>query len=325
MLNLYQLQIFQTVTDAGSFSRAAAQLYLTQPAVSQHIQALETDLGVTLFHRGRRGITLTNSGELLLDYARCLLQLAEKTRQAVANADQMETGVFAIGASPGVGVYLLPNWIRSFNQRYPALTVTVKTAPSPEIIQAVLGGTLRLGIIEGELNDDVALHAVPLWDEEIVVAVSNQHAWHKQRTIEATDLNQQNFVMREEGSLTRAWEMQLMAKYHITPRIIAEFNSPAAIKQAVVSGLGIAILPSFVIEPETDAGQLHALRLADQALSRTLKLIWSYSDTFPSQTAQAFISHLSHEFPHLLLQVFSDTDDLRIPFDINNKALQLCK
>jgi hypothetical protein len=71
--------------------------------------------------------------------------------------------------------------------------------------------------------------------------------------------------------------------------------------------------------------QLHALRLVNQSLTRTMKLIWTHSDTFPSQTAQTFISHLSHEFPHPLLQVFNDTDDLELPFDVKNKASQLCK
>ena len=90
MFSLYQLQIFQTVAQEGSISRAAEQLYLTQPAVSQHIRGLEKDLGVRLFERGPRGVELTPSGQVLLDYTRCLLRLAEEARQAAGRAGGVE-------------------------------------------------------------------------------------------------------------------------------------------------------------------------------------------------------------------------------------------
>ncbi|GAB4426894.1 MAG: selenium metabolism-associated LysR family transcriptional regulator [Anaerolineae bacterium] len=322
MLNLYQLQIFQTVAHAGSFSRAAEQLYLSQPAVSQHIQALETDLGVRLFHRGRRGIRLTASGELLQDYARSLLLLAEKTRQIVAQPeDAAPSQPLQIGASPGVGVYLLPNWIQAFNSRFPELAVTVKTAPSPAIIRAITQGEIKLAVIEGELDDE-PVNFLPLWDEEIVIVSPPENGRGGQRTISIADLARKNLIMREEGSLTRAWEMQLFSRHKLTPHIIAEFNSPAAIKQAVASGLGMALLPQFAVEAECNAGRLHALRLANASLTRTLKIIWG-DNSLADFTVQAFISHLSHEFPHLLLQTLGIDNTRALPLEMKKLNSEL--
>jgi len=308
MLNLYQLHIFETVAQEGSFSRAAEQLYLTQPAVSQHIQTLEANLGVQLFRRGRRGIKLTSSGEILIDYTRCLLRLAEETRQAVTQVDQLDQPQQVnIGASPGVGIYLLPNWIRSFYHRHPNLTVTLKTAPTPAIIEAILTNEIKFGIVEGELHNQ-PLDWVPLWEEEIVIVVAANHPWQNQKTVDTAALNRQNFVVREKGSLTRAWEEKTLADNGISPQIIAEFDSPAAIKQAVASGLGVALLPRFVVQADAN---LHTLRLSTGLLVRTLKLIWG-KDSLANQAVQAFISHLSNEFPHLPLQILDDAGELTL-------------
>lgn len=317
MLNLYQLQIFQTVAQVGSFSRAAQQLYLSQPAVSQHIQALETDLGVRLFHRGRRGIKLTASGELLQDYARSLLLFAEKTRQIVAQPeDAPASHPLQIGASPGVGAYLLPNWIQAFNRRFPELAIKVKTSPSPAIIDAVVAGGLKLAIIEGELAEEPVQY-LPLWGEEIVIVTPPESGRNSSRTIHIAELAQKNLIVREEGSLTRAWEMQLFSQYNLTPHIVAEFNSPAAIKQAVASGLGVALLPYFAVETECNAGRLRAIRLKNTSLTRTLKVIWS-DNSLSDLTVRAFVSHLSNEFPHLLLQLVGAENKLSLPFEIEN-------
>lgn len=318
MLNLYQLHIFQTVAQEGSFSRAAEQLYLTQPAVSQHIQTLETNLGVQLFTRGRRGIKLTPSGKILTDYTHCLLRLAEETREAVTRVDELDVPQQVnIGASPGIGIYLLPNWIKSFHYRYPSLSVTMKTAVTPLVVEAIRCGDIKIGIIEGELTDD-QVPSAPLWDEEIVIVVSTAHPWHSKQTLTINELAGQFFVVREKGSLTRAWEEQVLKERGISAQIIAEFDSPAAIKQAVASGLGTALLPLFAVQSDYN---LHPLRLSSGPLHRTLKLIWG-EHSLENQAVQAFISHLSNEFPHLPLQILVDADEMGLLDRLQNLRIE---
>jgi DNA-binding transcriptional LysR family regulator len=306
MFNLYHLQIFQMVAEEGNISRAAERLFLTQPAVSQHVRALEADLGVRLFQRGARGVKLTPAGEVLLDYTRCLLRLADEARQAAARAGGIEKSQVRIGASPGVGVFLLPKWIHSFHERYPALSVTLKTAPTPTIVQAIADKQIEIGIVEGEL-ENAAVEATPLWDEEIAVVVGQGHPWWGQESIEASAMSGQGFIVREEGSLTRAWEEHSLETHGVAPRIVAEFDTPVAIKQAVMSGLGIALLPSFAIQQELRAGLLHAPRLMEGPLVRTLRLLWA-QDSLAQAVVQAFVGHLSGEFPHLPLQLSGDAE-----------------
>jgi DNA-binding transcriptional LysR family regulator len=306
MFTLYQLQIFQTVAQAGSISRAAERLYLTQPAVSQHVRALENELGVRLFEREARGVSLTPPGQLLLDYTRCLLRLAEEAQRVVTQTGGVRQGQLRIGASPGVGVFLLPGWIHAFHERYPELSVTLKTAPTPDVVQRLEAGQLDLGIVEGKVEHET-IEATPLWDEEIAITVSRTHAWQDRQTIPSGELSDQGFILREEGSLTRAWEEHTLGNYGITPRVVAEFDTPVAIKQAVLSGLGIALLPHFAIQHELAAGLVRALSLREGPLVRTLRLLWS-PDGRSNPVVHAFVGQLSGEFPHLPLQLGGEAE-----------------
>jgi DNA-binding transcriptional LysR family regulator len=178
-----------------------------------------------------------------------------------------------IGASPGVGGFLLPGWIHSFHERYPLLSVTLKTATTPAIVQAIEEKQIEIGIVEGEMEDE-SVAATPLWDEEISIAVGQGHPWWNQENVSVQALSDQGFIVREESSLTRAWEEHALGQYGVTPKIVAAFDTPVAIKQAVISGLGIALLPSFAIQKELAVGILHGVRLAEGPLVRTLRLLW---------------------------------------------------
>ena len=128
VLDLYKLQIFSVVVQEGSFSGAAERLYMTQSAVSQHIKDLETNLGVSLFQRGWRGVTLTPHGEILNRYASQILALVISAENALMNIDTLEGGRVSVGTTPGVGVYLAPLWVQQFREQYPQLTVALQRA-----------------------------------------------------------------------------------------------------------------------------------------------------------------------------------------------------
>jgi len=221
-------------------------------------------------------------------------------------AGGIEKSQVRIGASPGVGAFLLPRWIHSFHERFPALAVTLKTAPTPAIVQAIADKQIEIGIVEGEL-ENAAVEATPLWDEEIAVVIGQGHPWWDQEAVEAAAMSGQGFIVREEGSLTRAWEEHALETHGVMPRIVAEFDTPVAIKQAVMSGLGIALLPSFAIQQELRAGLLQAPRLKEGPLARTLRLLWA-QDSLTQAVVQAFVGHLSGEFPHLPLQLSGDAE-----------------
>ncbi|MCC7450846.1 MAG: LysR family transcriptional regulator [Anaerolineae bacterium] len=299
MLSLYKLEVFSAVVESGSFSGAADRLYLTQPAVSQHIQDLEARLGVKLFKRGRRGVSLTAAGETLRDYTSCILRLVAEAESAVTNVEQLSGGQIRIGATPGAGMYLLPDWMRAFQRRFPNLAISLTTDVTAQVIAGILNHTLDMGFIEGEPDNNGRLAQLVLQEVSQYVIVGQGHDWCGRETIAIHDLNGQPFITRTRNSQTRAWLDQLMNEYGVTVNVVAEFDNPEAIKQAVISGMGLAIMPEYVVRRERDLRLLRAVPVADAALVRTLKLVWDGQSPF-KPAARAFLTHLSSQFPQVL-------------------------
>lgn len=299
MLSLYKLEVFAVVVRVGSFSKAAEHLYLTQSAVSQHIQNLETSLGTTLFKRTGRGVVLTASGQVLIGYARQILNLVKEAEGAVVNVEGLGTGKLQIGATPGADVYLLPDWIGSFQNRFPNLIVSLTTNITDHIVSGILKQTYDLGFVEGELDNDPHLGQQILQEVQQLVVVGKGHPWVQRKSISVHDLQDQPFIARLPNSHTRAWLESILNQNDIELNIVSEFANPEAIKRAVSSGMGISILPAYVIGYEQTLGLMHALPIKNVELKRTIKLIWKQSDPF-NPIARAFLTNLVDEYPQLL-------------------------
>lgn len=277
MLNLYQLKIFQVVASEGGISRAADVLYLSQPAVSQHIKALEQDLDVALFERKRRGVTLTPAGEVLLEYAQNLLRLSQEARQAVQQSAQENRDHLSqvkVGATSGIGACLLPHWIQHLYKRPHQCTLSIKIAATPELAHLVANQELAFAVIGDQLENDI-VEVTPLWEEEAVIVVGQGHPWWERDFIHVNALKSETFIMREMHSLASNWELLTLAQFDIHPQAVVEFSSPAAIKQAVISNMGVALLPYFAARQEVDTGMLHPVRSYEGTFSRALNLVWS--------------------------------------------------
>jgi len=300
MLNLYKLEIFYIAALRGSFSATAEQLYMTQSAVSQHIQELEASLGVKLFKRGRRGVTLTERGETLFEYAEQLLALATEAENKVADISNLTEGTTNIGATPTIGVYLVPQWLQTFRQQYQNLTVALTTAITDQIVRDVQSLKLELAFVEGEIeiSDYIDIGILTLKSIEWYVVVARNHPWWDSDNITLDDLNQCGFVMRQRGSHTRAWVDEIFNMYSIQPRITAEFDNPESIKQALHSGDNVTLLPQYTLQRELEAGQLRLLSVTDVSLHRDLKLIWNRKRLF-SPISYAFLQFMQVHYPSI--------------------------
>jgi DNA-binding transcriptional LysR family regulator len=298
MLDLYKLHIFTLVAREGSFSAAAQRLLMTQSGVSQHIQDLEHALGTALFVRGRRGVALTPAGETLLGYAEPILSLATEAENALVEIDQSAAGKVAIGATPGVGVYMLPDWMQAFRARMPGMTAVLQTGVTAQIVEEVRSRRIDLGFIEGELDDELAasIGVATLEQVEQHVVVGQGHAWWGRTSISLDALRDQPFIMRQPGSQSRRWLDQQLAQAGIQPRITAEFDNLESIKRSVSAGMCLTILPAYTVRQELDLGLLHLIPLEGMPLVRTLKLIWDERRAF-APPARAFLSHLETVFP----------------------------
>lgn len=298
MLDLYKLEIFNKVAIEGSFSRAAARMSLSQPAVSQHMRDLETSLGVELFVRGYRGVTLTAPGETLLDYTRCILRLLGEAENAIRHLNQLEAGQIALGATPGVGVYLLPAWVQAFHERFPNLATSLRTDTTSQILQAIRDKEVEIGFVEGEFSAQPPLHSQVLRNIDLFVVVHRGHTWWSRQVIQLHELQGQDFISRPAGSHTRAWIDQALNDAGVQSHIVAEFDNPEAIKQAVASGMGITILPEWGLSDPRTERELRSLPVQGVDLRRTLKLVWNEEAPF-KPAVRAFLALLMDEFPQL--------------------------
>jgi DNA-binding transcriptional LysR family regulator len=304
MIDLHKLEIFVLVAREGSFSAAAEHLLMTQSGVSQHMHDLEAHFGTRLFERNRRGVSLTPAGVTLNRYAQQILSLVAEAEQQITDIDHLEHGQITLGATPGISVYLLPEWMREFRERYPRLTVSLQTGVTAQVIASLRSGQIELGLVEGELDEaaqrtmGVAILAhVPQY-----VVIGQKHAWWERQSIALRELDGQSMIMRPHNSQTRRWLDETLAAHNIRPRISAEFDNVESIKRSVMSGVCLTILPEYDVAQERDLGLVRLIPLEGELLTRTLKLLW-LRDRPLSPIATAFIRHLSAEFP-VLKEVF---------------------
>jgi DNA-binding transcriptional LysR family regulator len=298
MLNLYKLEIFALVAKSGSFSRAAEQLLLTQPAVSQHVQDLEASVGAPLFVRGRRGATLTPAGEKLLDYTQRIFALVAEAENAVTDVTKLAGGMVRVGATPGVSVYLLPIWQLEFQSLYPNLTLSVQTGITPEVVAALRSGKLDFGIIEGELSEaqteGIAVQLLEQVEQQVIVGA--RHPWWSRSQIRCAELDEQAFIMRQRGSQSRIWLDISLQSCGIHPRVVGEFDNLESIKRAVALGSALTILPAYTVTDEVQAGRLRSLPVENRPLERVLKLIRPESAHL-APVSRAFLEVVARRIP----------------------------
>ena len=309
MIDLYKLEIFNSVAMEGSFSKAARGLSLTQPAISHHMRDLEASLNATLFDRGPRGVTLTPAGESLLDYTRCILHLVAEAQNAVQQVDALAGGQVRLGATPDAGFYLLPQWMQSFHGRFPKLTTSLATADSSGIVAALTANELDVGFVEGEVTVGPPLQMVALQPVRLLVVFGEGHAWQGLTAVSVQDLANYPAVLRPSGSHSRAWIERVLGG--VALQVVAEFDNPESLKSAAASGLGFTILPEWAIA--NDGDRLRALPITGADFDRTLKLVWQEERPL-TRPSQAFLIHLSDQFP--VLARFAQTGyklDLGLP------------
>ncbi|MFN7209338.1 MAG: LysR family transcriptional regulator [Aggregatilineales bacterium] len=300
MLDLYKLRIFMAVVQEGSFRGAAERLYITQSAISQHIKDLETGLGRRLFERGWRGVSLTAHGELLHSYAQRIFDLVAEAENALTNLENLPEGKLSLGATPGVGIYLAPDWIGRFRSRYAQFSVSLQTGVTAQVVGDVLAQRLELGFVEGELeaHQHPRLGSCILQEVPQMVIVGEKHAWWRAESVRLEQLRDQPFIVRPPNSQSRIWLEQTLRAHGIEPHISAEFDNIESTKRAVAAGVCITILPRYVVQSEIGQGILRALPIAGDPLRRTLKLVWDQSAHF-TPIARAFLETLREDYPSL--------------------------
>lgn len=302
MITLHKLKIFILICEQGSLNRAAQALYLSQSAVSQHIQDLESTLGVQLLERSPRGTQPTPAGEVLLSYARQMIQLLADAERDIMQIDHAESLHLNLAGTPGINVYILPGWLRDFQATYEHISVSMQTGLTKEIVNGVMDTRFDLGFIEGDIHDLVVdgLGHLPLYDVEYDVVVGASHEWAHKTNITHDQLRTYPFINRQPTSRSRRWLERALSEKGITLKTTTELDSPGTIKYALLNGGGLSILPRYAVEREVERGELHRLTIDGLTLTRSVQLVWNQTIPF-SVMQRAFLNMLSSTAPRLTM------------------------
>jgi DNA-binding transcriptional LysR family regulator len=297
-MDLRRLEIFARVAELGSFSRAAESLSLTQPTVSEHVRALEEELGVQLLDRLGRGTVPTRAGQLVLGYAQRLLLLAREARQALDQFQGRMSGELTVGGSTIPGEYVLPGLIGEFKTKYPDISISLLIGDTRQVSDWVEEGRVEVGVV-GARPGQRALEARPLMNDELVVIVGADHPWVGRRAVTLADLRGEPLLVREKGSGSREALERALGDVGVevaSLRVVGEMGSTQAIKQAVRASVGIALVSRRAVDDECRANLLHCLKVKDLRVARAFYLV-THRDRTRSPLAQAFVAFLESHAP----------------------------
>ncbi len=301
MIENQRVRIFRAVARHLNFSRAAEELFLTQPAVTQQIKALEEEFRVPLFDRRGGSVELTAGGRALLPFANQMKDLSEKAFIAVSGANGEHAGVLNLGASQTIGDYVLPAFIAGFRQLHPKIYVRVRSGNTDEMLQAFVEGQVDAALIEGPALRK-GLHVEAFMEDRMVLAVPPNHEWAGQE-IAIDVLKQHPLLMREFGAGSRRVVEKAMHRSGLKKSdllISMELDSTEGLLSAVEAGLGVAFVSQWAVRNRLALGTLHLAHIRGVNLSRKFSIVCPAGPE-PSGTVGAFRSFLLRQSPGISL------------------------
>jgi DNA-binding transcriptional LysR family regulator len=289
-VTLRQLRTFKTVADLTSFSAAAQRLKLSQPSVSYQVKELEETLGLPLLDRLGKRVQLTEAGNVLYNYARRMLDVLDEATVVIEEMRGIQRGTLRVGASTTVGIYLLPAALGAFKKLHPGLVISLEIGTRARVQDQVLRNELDLAVVGPALKDP-ELAIIPFLSDELVVVAPAGHPMAGRRGLTLKDLADQPFIMREASSGSRLSLEKAARKAGAKLRVAMELGSNGAIKHAVESGLGLAVISRYAAALEFSSGRLVELDVRGFPIRRDWHIVHLRRRKLPA-SVHAFIDFL---------------------------------
>jgi len=284
------LEVFIKVVEKENFSKAAEELHMTQPAVSQYIRNLEEAVGTRLLERSNKFVRLNKPGEIVYHHAKEILALYTKMQYLVDDLTQNTSGPLSIGASYTFGEYILPHIVARLKEAYPNIQPSIIIHNTKDIVELVRTHQLDVGVIEGVISD-VGLYSETVSEDNMVVVASANHPLVKEgKQLWLSDLETETWILREKGSGTRQAAENMFKNNHFFPRNIMEFGSTQLIKESVEAGLGISLLSKWAIVKELTHSYMCPLKVKELPFRRDFSYITH--SPFQTKALKSFIETL---------------------------------
>lgn len=267
------LHTFLNVVETGSFTKAALKLGYAQSSVTAQIQALEAELEVPLFDRISKKIILTDAGRRLLPYAQEISKMHDMAKDALRSEEEV-TGTLTIGAPESLAAFRLPGIIREYRQLFPKVKIILKPGLCWEMSDSVHSGELDLAFLLQSANSDKDLHMEVLVEEKMALVAPNDHPLAGLSHVKAEHLKDETILNTEPGCTYRLLFEQELNSHRIFPDMRLEFWSIEAIKQCVMAGLGISLLPLISVRKELEDGKLSKLAWDDKPQRLETQLVY---------------------------------------------------
>jgi DNA-binding transcriptional LysR family regulator len=264
-MNLRQLEAFCRIVDLGSFSMAAEDMGLSQPAVTFQMQALERELGTSLLDRTPRRALPTESGRVLYQHAREILRHVDRAQREIRDLDQMLRGTLLIGASTGPGEHVLPQILGRFKAEYPEIDIILRILPTDEIISQVLDNELEVGVV-GAVEAHANLQFEPFVQDRLIVIAPPDHPWASGEAVTVQHLVREPFILQQAGAGVRIMleaGLRSMDFGLADLNVYMEVGLQESIKTAVEAGFGVGIISRFAVRQELRFGTLVEIAVAD--------------------------------------------------------------
>jgi DNA-binding transcriptional LysR family regulator len=286
VLDIYELNIFLTAAETENFSQAARQLNLTQPAISMQVQALEKKLGVTLFHRVGRTLSLTEQGRALIPLARDMVNRAIHIEEEIESLKGEVVGRLKIGCSTTTGKYFLPHLAARFRQRHPRVQMAIYSHGRDRVLDQLCEGAVQLVVVSFQPTgrDTEFRHFLT---DHVVLIVPACHPWAKRDIVPLEELANVDFILRDPESGTRQQTEVILREAGLNIddlNIVLELGNSEAICMAVEEGMGVAFVSRLVAQRGMDLGKIKEVRVAGLTFER--KVYIAYSHRHPATRAQ---------------------------------------
>lgn len=281
-ITLQQLESLISLVETGSFTKAATGVFLTQSTLTKQMQNMEEAVGARLVNRGSAGISLTPEGQVLYDYARRVMRLREEAKERVEQLKDQDSGHIHVAASTTPATYILPRLIKHLQQTNLDIRLHVKMQDSDEVLQMVLNSEAEIGFM-GKESSNKKIASERLVKDKLALVVPARHPLAAQAAVTMEALSHQPFIVREHGSGTRAimeYFLQRNCGGQLSQfNIVCELGSTEAVKEAILTGLGVSILSVLAVRRELEQGLLRTVEIVDCVMERYFYLI--YRKNFP--------------------------------------------
>lgn len=313
-MNLRQLELFVSIVETGSFSRCAEAAAVTQSTVSQHVAALEAEVGMRLLDRTGRGVQATRAGELFLKHARRVLAERDALVQTMAGFGGLKQSSLIVGASNIPANYLIPSLLPRLADEHPGIKLTLRTGDSREVRASLLADEVELAVV-GSCGNERGLDYHPLADDLLVLAVSADHPLSRRTSLNLAELMETALIVRESGSGSDLALRLALHRADCDPeqlQVAVKLGSNEAVRQTLLGGFGAAFLSEISIRQELQRGELVTIPVEGLTVARQFWLTTRARRTL-SPAAQLFAGLLLESFSasaplERLASVAADTD-----------------